>query len=99
MLRDASSIRLAPHRVEPPSMRIEPSSVDPERNAMRAPARESIDPEIYRTVSSLCDVEELETDEVARHLGVTANAGKICVHRARQALRNLLDPHTRGLRV
>ena len=57
--------------------------------------RESIDrlPETYRTVLLMRDIEELNTDEVASLLGVTHNAVKIRLHRARQALREILDPH------
>lgn len=50
-------------------------------------------PETYRTVLLLRDIEELDTAEVAELLGVTANAVKIRLHRARQALRELLHPH------
>lgn len=48
-------------------------------------------PETYRTVLLLRDIEELDTCEAAELLGVTANAVKIRLHRARQALRELLD--------
>jgi RNA polymerase sigma-70 factor (ECF subfamily) len=59
--------------------------------------REAIDrlPEGYRSILMLRDIEELSTDETARMLGVTVNAVKIRVHRARQALRGLLEPHFR----
>lgn len=52
-------------------------------------------PETYREVLILRDIEEMSTDETARMLGITANAVKIRVHRARLALRTLLDPHFR----
>ncbi|MBZ5638705.1 MAG: sigma-70 family RNA polymerase sigma factor [Acidobacteriia bacterium] len=52
-------------------------------------------PEPYRNVLLLRDIEELDTEETARLLGVTENAVKIRLHRARQALRTLLDPHLR----
>lgn len=48
-------------------------------------------PESYRTVLVLRDVEELDTEEVAQVLGVTANAVKVRLHRARQALRSLIE--------
>jgi len=48
-------------------------------------------PEGYQTVLQLRVVEELETDEVAERLGITANAVKIRLHRARQALHTLLE--------
>ena len=59
--------------------------------------RASIDrlPATYRTVLLLRDIEELDTGEVAEMLGISANAVKIRLHRARQALRELLDPHLR----
>jgi len=60
---------------------------------LRSAVREAIDrlPESYRTVLVLRDIEELDTAEVAELLGITANAAKIRLHRARQALRTLLD--------
>lgn len=69
---------------------------------LRAEARDvvraAIDrlPDSYRTVLVLRDIEERETSEVAGMLGVTPNAVKIRLHRARQALRTLLDPHFRS---
>jgi RNA polymerase sigma-70 factor (ECF subfamily) len=48
-------------------------------------------PETYRIVLLLRDIEELDTDETARLLHITANAVKIRLHRARQALRTLLE--------
>ena len=58
----------------------------------RAKVRAAIDrlPERYRTVLLLRDIEELDTEETARILGVTVNAVKIRLHRARQALAGLL---------
>jgi RNA polymerase sigma-70 factor (ECF subfamily) len=41
----------------------------------------------------LRDIEELSTEETAEALGMTINAVKTRLHRARQALRTLLDPH------
>jgi RNA polymerase sigma-70 factor (ECF subfamily) len=68
------------------------------RKEICALVRESIDrlPESYRTVLILRDIEELSTGDAAAMLGVTENALKIRLHRARQALRTLLDPHLRG---
>jgi RNA polymerase sigma-70 factor, ECF subfamily len=56
--------------------------------------RASIDrlPDSYRTVLLLRDIEELSTDETAQALGITPVAVKVRLHRARQALRTLLDP-------
>ena len=52
-------------------------------------------PESYRHVLMLRDIEGLDTQETADLLGVTPNAVKIRLHRARLALRTLLDPHMR----
>jgi RNA polymerase sigma-70 factor (ECF subfamily) len=52
-------------------------------------------PENYRTVLVLRDIEGLDTDETARALGTSAGVVKTRLHRARQALRTLLDPHYR----
>ena len=41
------------------------------------------------------DIEELDYREVAERLGLTLNATRIRIHRARQALRKLLEPHFR----
>ncbi|HSB61020.1 MAG TPA: sigma-70 family RNA polymerase sigma factor [Vicinamibacteria bacterium] len=49
-------------------------------------------PETYRTVLVLRDIEELDTEEAARLMGVTPNVVKVRLHRARQALRTLLAP-------
>jgi len=64
-----------------------------ERKDARAMVRAAIAslPEGYRTVLVLRDVEDLDTGEVARILGVTSNAVKVRLHRARQALRSLIE--------
>jgi RNA polymerase sigma-70 factor, ECF subfamily len=66
-----------------------------ERAETRALVRRLINqlPESYRTVLLLRDIEGLDTDETATALGLTPNAVKIRLHRARQALRTLLSPH------
>ncbi len=70
------------------------------RAETRAVVRQCIGelPDNYRTVLVLRDIEELDTDETAARLGMTPNAVKIRLHRARQALRTLLDPHFRSPR-
>jgi RNA polymerase sigma-70 factor (ECF subfamily) len=69
-----------------------------ESDQTRSLVRESIDrlPETYRNVLLLRDIEELSTEEAAELLGITVTAVKVRLHRARQALRGLLDPHFRG---
>lgn len=68
-----------------------------EREETRQAVRDAILslPETYREVLVLRDIEEMSTEETARSLGITANAVKIRLHRARLALRTLLDPHLR----
>lgn len=52
-------------------------------------------PENYRAVLLLRDVEGHDTQETAELLGITPNNVKVRLHRARQALRTLLDRHFR----
>jgi|SRR5262245_23198068 len=60
---------------------------------LSAIVRAAIDelPESYRTVLILRDVEGLDTAEAAAALGIGPDATKMRLHRARQALRTLLD--------
>jgi len=69
-----------------------------ERREARAVVRRAIEclPASYRTVLMLRDIEELDTDETATALGTTRNAVKIRLHRARQALKTLLDRELRA---
>ncbi|HSJ98833.1 MAG TPA: sigma-70 family RNA polymerase sigma factor [Myxococcota bacterium] len=53
-------------------------------------------PESYRTALVLRDVEQRDTEETARLLGTTPGAVKTRLHRARQALRALLEPELRA---
>lgn len=66
-----------------------------ESRELREQVRKYIDqlPESYRTVLLLRDIEELSTDEAAKLLGITPGAVKTRLHRARQALRELMHPH------
>lgn len=68
-----------------------------EEGETRRIVREAIDrlPEAYRTVLLLRDIEELTTEETARLLEASGNAIKIRLHRARQALRGILDAQFR----
>ncbi len=72
-----------------------------ERAEVRALVRGAIDrlPASYREVLLLRDIEELDTAETSALLGISENAVKIRLHRARQALRELLDPHLRPART
>jgi RNA polymerase sigma-70 factor (ECF subfamily) len=64
-----------------------------ERRETQALVRKAIErlPGSYRKVLVLRDIEELDTEETASLLGVTPNAVKTRLHRARQALRTLLQ--------
>ena len=85
------------HFQTPPAEWKEPADVLIQRRETRDLVREFIDrlPEAYRTVLLLRDIEELDTEETARVLEISTNAVKTRLHRARQALRTLLDPHLR----
>ena len=52
-------------------------------------------PDGYRTVLLLRDIEEFDTEQTASALGLTKAAVKTRLHRARQALHQLLDEHFR----
>jgi RNA polymerase sigma-70 factor (ECF subfamily) len=64
-----------------------------EREEMRTAVRNCIDllPDDYRTIILLRDIEELDTDETAARLRISSGAVKTRLHRARQALRGLLE--------
>jgi RNA polymerase sigma-70 factor (ECF subfamily) len=61
---------------------------------VRVHVRACIDrlPDAYREVLLLRDLEELDTEQTAQHLGINPGAVKTRLHRARQALRTLLEP-------
>jgi RNA polymerase sigma-70 factor (ECF subfamily) len=86
------------HQAEPAVEWREDSQTAVQRQETRELVRRAIDelPDIYRTVLLLRDIEGLETEEAARILGVNAAVVKTRLHRARQALRSLLDPYFRG---
>jgi RNA polymerase sigma-70 factor (ECF subfamily) len=69
-----------------------------QQSETRAFVRECIAqlPETYRVVLQLRDIDELDTEETASLLGIQPNAVKTRLHRARQALRTLLDQRLRG---
>lgn len=67
------------------------------REEDRVFVREAIDrlPDTYRNVLLLRDIEGLDTAESAAVLGISENATKVRLHRARQALQSLLEPRFR----
>jgi RNA polymerase sigma-70 factor (ECF subfamily) len=85
------------HQAQPASPWKETPESALERKETRTIIRDAIVqlPEIHRIVLVLRDIEELSTEETAKLLGVTANVVKARLHRARQALRTLLDKHFR----
>ncbi|HTY41931.1 MAG TPA: sigma-70 family RNA polymerase sigma factor [Thermoanaerobaculia bacterium] len=82
------------HRVLEPAAAGEPEEERLDRGKVRARVRECIDrlPEKYRSVLMLRDIDEMSTEEAARALGTTPTAVKVRLHRARQALKTLLEP-------
>lgn len=80
-----------------------PADVSMEREETRAAVRACIAqlPDRYRSILVMRDLEDVSNTEVAEMLGVTPNAVKIRLHRARQALTTLLRQHfvTQGLPV
>lgn len=64
-----------------------------QQDQLRGLVQDGIDrlPDSYREVLILRDIEELDTQEAAGALGISTNAVKTRLHRARQALREVLD--------
>lgn len=79
--------------------RDKPESWDPQKIALKNERKklvhEAIDllPPDYRTVLLLRDIEENNTYDVALMLEISSGAVRVRLHRARQALKKLLDPH------
>ena len=69
-----------------------------ERSERRRLVREAIDqlPPDYRLVVVLRDLEGLSTAEAARVLEISDGALRVRLHRARKALRSLLESHFGG---
>jgi RNA polymerase sigma-70 factor (ECF subfamily) len=81
------------HRIDEPAAPGGEGAPALEREELRVAVRACIDrlPERYRTVLVLRDIEELDTDETARALALSREAVKTRLHRARQALKTLLE--------
>lgn len=69
-----------------------------EQSELRALVRTSVDrlPSDYRAALILRDIEELSVEEVARILDISKENVKVRTHRARAALKRLLEPALRG---
>jgi RNA polymerase sigma-70 factor, ECF subfamily len=85
------------HQLDPPA----PWKATPDSDIQRRETRELVQrcigqlPESYRTVLLLRDIEGMDTEETAQMLGTSQGIVKTRLHRARQALRTLLDPYYR----
>jgi RNA polymerase sigma-70 factor (ECF subfamily) len=82
------------HHAEPPAAWRWTGEELLQRKEAREAVRAGIEklPETYRNVLILRDIEELDTAEVAEMLHITTGAVKTRLHRARQALHELIDP-------
>lgn len=82
------------HFVERFDSGTEPADERLAREEEQAAVRAAIDelPDHSRTILLLRDIEGMGTNEVAEQLGITPNAVKLRLHRARQALRTLVAP-------
>lgn len=71
---------------------------DPEREETRDMVRSAINelPEPYRGVIMLRDILGMGTEETSRVLGISCTNAKVRLHRARQALRTLLEERMAG---
>jgi RNA polymerase sigma-70 factor, ECF subfamily len=70
-----------------------PTHLSVEASETRAIVRQCIEllPENYRTVLILRDIDEFDTEEAAELLNLTISTVKVRLHRARQALKILLE--------
>lgn len=81
------------HAAQPARPWKESAVANAEREETKMWIRNQIDelPDTYRAVLLLRDIEGMDTEETAGALGVNTNVVKTRLHRARQALRTLLD--------
>jgi len=82
------------HQAAPAARWRNPGPENLEKNELQEIVRSKIEtlPDSYRIVLVLRDIEELDTNTVAQMLEITPENVKVRLHRARQALRTLLDP-------
>ncbi len=85
------------HQIDPPAPWKATSVAILQQQEARDMVRGCINrlPETYRIVLVLRDIEGLSTEETAQLLDTTLGVVKTRLHRARQALRSLLDPYFR----
>ena len=78
-----------------------PWSISPEEIVLRREYRDHLQqailalPKPYRLVLILRDMEQLETREVAKVMGISEQTTKMRLHRARVFLRNALEKYVR----
>lgn len=86
------------HQLQPSTDWSESAEAALQRSETKAIVQAAIDqlPDTYRTVLMLRDIEELEPAEAAELLGISTNVLKVRLHRARQALRTLLERQLGG---
>lgn len=86
------------HQAQPPVSWAGPADELLQSEETRRKVRECIQqlPDAYRIVLQLRDIEELDTNETAELLGIDAGLTKVRLHRARQALRTLLEDCFKG---
>jgi RNA polymerase sigma-70 factor (ECF subfamily) len=85
------------HQIDPPVPWQSTPETPVHRQETRALVQRCIGelPDTYRIVLLLRDIEGLTTEETAKFLDASTAVVKTRLHRARQALRSLLDPHFR----
>jgi RNA polymerase sigma-70 factor (ECF subfamily) len=85
------------HQIDPPAPWKDASEVILQQQESRELVQQCISklPDAYRTVLLLRDIEGMDTEETATMLGTSPGVVKTRLHRARQALRTLLDPYFR----
>ncbi len=85
-------------RIEAPWPHVATAEEILQRESLRALVTSKIHelPDSYRIVLLLRDIEELDTAEVAELLEISPGNVKVRLHRARSALKKLLEPALRG---
>ena len=85
-------------RIEAPWTNLTPLQEVLENDDLCATVRKAIDalPESYRIVLQLRDIEGYDTNEVAELLEISGANVKVRLHRARAAIKKLLEPVLRG---
>ena len=97
--KELSLEELMPAGPDAASIEIPDASAMPDQAAERAETRRVVReairelPPNYRIVLIMRDIEQLSTSEAARILEISEGALRVRLHRARQALRTLLEKH------